>query len=380
MVPFPFVPPIDPVQQAIDGLRAELLGLFEVEQIDSSGRGRTITFAGRLLYDADSSYDEIQRRFRAYGYTPMLTQARGLDVVLAMRGVIDQARPGNPLLNLLLFLATILTTLSAGATLAGESDVLAVIRAGDPAGIWAAILAGAPFTIALLGILGVHEFGHYFAARWHGVVATLPYFIPMPLGGLGTLGAFIAVKSPMKNRTVLFDIGLAGPLAGFAVAVPLLILGLWLSQEVPYFSRGLTLRVLGSSVLVDGLIGLLRPIPAGRTLELNPIFFAAWFGLLITGINLLPIGQLDGGHVAYGLFGRYAHWLAYLAFFGLLVGGVVFSENWFIWAFFVIFGGLRHPPPLNDISGLNWSRKLIGLLTIILFFLLIVPVPFKALF
>lgn len=380
MITFPFIPAIDPVQQIIDSLRAELLGLFQVEQIDSRGRGQTITFAGRLLNDADTSYDELQRRFGAYGYTPMLTQARGLDLVLAMRGVVDQSRPGNPLLNLLLFLATVLTTLSAGATLAGETDVLAVIRAGDPAGIQAAMLAGLPFTLALLGILGVHEFGHYFAARWHGVVATLPYFIPMPFGGLGTLGAFIAVKSPMKSRKVLFDIGLAGPLAGFVVAVPLLILGLGLSQEVPYFARGLTLRVLGSSVLVDGIIGLFGHVPAGRTLELHPIFFAAWFGLLITGINLLPIGQLDGGHVAYGLLGRYAHWLAYLTFFGLLLAGVAFSPNWFIWAFFVIFGGLRHPPPLNDISGLDWSRKLIGLLTILLFFLLIVPVPFKALF
>ena len=239
------------------------------------------------------------------------------------------------------------------------------------------IASGLPFALALLSILGVHELGHYVAARAHGVVATLPYFIPMPFGGLGTLGAFISLKSPLKNRKVLFDIGLAGPVAGFLVAMPLLLAGLWLSQPVPSFMPGLTLRNAGSSLLVDWMVSVFYPLPAGRTLAMHPIFFAAWFGLLITGINLLPIGQLDGGHIAYALFGRRAHSLALVTFVLLLIAGTFLSYNWYVWAFFVLLGGLRHPAPLNNVTPLDPKRKLVGWLSILLFFLIIIPTPFS---
>jgi membrane-associated protease RseP (regulator of RpoE activity) len=199
----------------------------------------------------------------------------------------------------------------------------------------------------------VHEFGHYAAARWHRVTATLPYFIPMPVGGLGTLGAFISVRSPMKNRTVLFDIGLAGPLAGFVVAVPLLVAGILLSEPVSSITPGLTQRVLGSSVLVRVVSSFFSSALPNQTLALHPVYFAAWLGLLITGINLLPIGQLDGGHVAYALFGRAAHHVARGAFLLLIVAGMLLSRTWLIWAMFALFGGLHHPPPLNDIVPLG---------------------------
>jgi membrane-associated protease RseP (regulator of RpoE activity) len=247
---------------------------------------------------------------------------------------------------------------------------------GTEAAVWQALRAGLPFAATLLAILGIHELGHYLAARWHGVRATLPYFIPMPVGGLGTLGAFISLRSPMKDRRTLFDIGLAGPIAGFAIALPLLIVGIWLSQPVPLHTPGLTLRAIGSSVLVDGLLGWLVKLPPGQTLALHPVFFAAWFGILITGINLLPIGQLDGGHVAYGLLGRNAHHVARGTLVLLLAAGFGLSRTWLLWALFVLFGGLHHPPPLNDISGVGWQRRFVGMLALLLFFLIITPDPF----
>jgi len=219
--------------------------------------------------------------------------------------------------------------------------------------------------------------GHYFAARLHGVRASLPYFVPMPFG-LGTLGAFIAIRSPMKSRRVLFDIGLAGPYAGLLAAMPLLLLGLLLSSTnyVPVAFPGRTLEALGSSLLIRIVVHFLADIPEGQTIVLHPVFFAAWIGLFLTGINLLPVGQLDGGHAAYALLGRTAHGLAILVFGLLILAGIFDDVNrtfWFIWAFFVMLGGLRHPPPMNDITGIGWPRKLIGLLTFLLFLLLFTP-------
>lgn len=355
----------------------ELGGLFQVSEVHLRGSGdEEIAFTGRFL-EQSGGYAELEQRFHAHGYTPLLRRKDGQDVLVALKGIVRQEGTGNPLLNILLLLVTILTTLSAGAGLVGQEGLFTTLFRGDAAGAAAAIRAGAPFALTLLGILGVHELGHYLAARWHRVAATLPYFIPMPVGGLGTLGAFISVRSPMKNRTVLFDIGLAGPLAGLVVALPLFLWGLFLSEPIPHFSPGLTLQRLGSSVLVEALIGLLLDLRPGQTLAVHPVFFAAWFGILITGINLLPIGQLDGGHVAYGLLGHYAHHLARGALVLLLVAGAALSSIWFIWALFALFGGLHHPPPLDDISGLNRPRKVIGLLTIVLFFLIITPIPFS---
>ena len=371
-----YVPPHDPLQQTVNRLHGELLGMFQVRQTSSNVNGQVITFNGQWLYDTEAGFSEVERRFQAHGYTTLVRRDKGQDIIIAVEGVVEKAKTGNPLLNLLLLLLTIITTLAAGSGLAGKSLVSALMN-GSLTAIIASALAGLPFALALLSILGVHELGHYVAARAHGVVATLPYFIPMPFGGLGTLGAFISLKSPLKNRKVLFDIGLAGPVAGFLVAMPLLLAGLWLSQPVPSFMPGLTLRNAGSSLLVDWMVSVFYPLPAGRTLAMHPIFFAAWFGLLITGINLLPIGQLDGGHIAYALFGRRAHSLALVTFVLLLIAGTFLSYNWYVWAFFVLLGGLRHPAPLNNVTPLDPKRKLVGWLSILLFFLIIIPTPFS---
>jgi membrane-associated protease RseP (regulator of RpoE activity) len=366
----------DPVQQTAQALRSELMGLFDVSQVGIRPGGQTIYFGGRLLYKPDAAYDEIARRFALHGFTPMFRRERGQDVVVAVSGVTGRVRTGNPLVNVLLLLATIVTTLAAGASMRGE-DLFGALASGNVPLMMEIALIGAPFSVTLLAILGVHELGHYVAARWHGVAASLPYFIPLPFAGLGTLGAFIAIKSPMKDRRVLFDIGLAGPLAGFVVALPLLAVGLMLSPEVPGRSSGLTLQALGSSVLVSGVVDWLRVIPPGHTLALHPVFFAAWLGLLLTSVNLLPVGQLDGGHVAYALLGRWGHGLALLTFFGLIVAGIMVSTMWYIWALFVLLGGLRHPPTMNDLTPLTPFRWFLGLVALLLFTLTIVPAPFR---
>jgi membrane-associated protease RseP (regulator of RpoE activity) len=193
----------------------------------------------------------------------------------------------------------------------------------------------------------------------------------MPFG-LGTLGAFIAIKSPMKDRKVLFDIGLAGPYAGLVATIPLLLLGSWLSLSDPVLvNRSSALGSFGASVFIDAVARLFADIPPGQTIVPNSVFFAAWLGLLLTAINLIPAGQLDGGHASYALLGRTAHAVAYITFFLLVAAGVLLgSPIWFVWAFFVMLGGLRHPPPLNDISDVGLVRKLIGLLTVALFVLI----------
>jgi len=327
-----------------------------------------------LLVSADSSYGEIKRRFRSHGYTPAFRREKGQDLILAMEGVADRPKTGNPLINIALFAATVVTTLSFGARLETGRSLFETVLTGSPMAVLQAIITGLPYAITLLGILGIHELGHYVAAHFHRVRATLPYFIPLPFG-LGTLGAFISLKSPMPNRKVLFDIGLAGPYAGLMVAVPLMLLGLLLSSSnyVPLSYGGQTLDSMGTSILMRIAIFFFTDIPQGHSLLLDPVLFAAWLGLFLTGMNLLPVGQLDGGHASYALLGRKAHGLALITFLLLILAGVFINVNWFIWAFFIMLGGLRHQPPMNDISDVGPVRKAIGVMTIVLFFLIFIP-------
>jgi membrane-associated protease RseP (regulator of RpoE activity) len=375
------LPETDPQERIVNALRSDLTGLFEVTSVTQQPKVPAIAFSGRFIQDPAAGYDELLRRFQNHAYTPLMRRENGQDVILAVEGLVDQAKTGNPLINILLLAATILTTLSAGASMMGYS-VIDSLMMGSPLAVLQALLAGAPFAITLMSILGIHELGHYAAARLHGVRATLPYFIPMPFG-LGTLGAFIAIRSPMRDRKVLFDIGLAGPYAGLMAALPVLLLGLLLSSTnyVPSSIYGRTLENLGSSFLIQIVTYLFTDIPDGQTISLHPVFFAAWLGLFLTGINLLPVGQLDGGHASYALLGRAAHGVAIIAFGLLILAGIFDATNrtfWFIWAFFVMLGGLRHPPPMNDISDVGLPRKLIGLVTIALFFLLFTPpMPFR---
>jgi membrane-associated protease RseP (regulator of RpoE activity) len=343
-------------------LQAELYDILAVSEVRSQGGPRSaITFSGRLLRDAESALATLMSRFHAHGYTPLIRRNGKQDVVVAVKGVFAPGR-SRPWINLLLLVATIFTTTLAGALLQGVN----LLR--NPLDL----VAGLPFALTLLLILGTHELGHYFMGRWHGVQVSLPYFIPVPLG-LGTFGAFIQMKSPVRNRQALFDVGFAGPIAGFVVALPLLVFGLLLSDVVPASRTGMD---LGSSLVVGFLSDLLRPHGPGSAVALHPVAVAAYFGILITGFNLLPAGQLDGGHVAYAVLGSAARPVAVLTLIAMVIMGAMLWSGWYIWALLVLFTGLRHAAPLNDVTPLDMPRRLIGLGAILLFVLTFIPKPF----
>ncbi len=365
-------------------LRAALGGVMALDS-HTSLDGGAYEFRGRLVVESDQAFDHIYERFTAIGYMPMLFHRDGQEVILARRGVIPSIK-SNPRTNLILLFATILSTLFVGM-LYGRADLQSdpllfnrILRSP------ALLLGGAPYALTLLGILGVHEMGHYVLARIHKAAVTLPYFIPMPIG-LGTMGAVILLRSPIKNRRQLFDIGVAGPLAGLAIAMPLLIVGLatspveFIPNPDPGSQEGNSILYLLLKLLVHG-----RILPGGGyDVILNAIAFPAWFGLLITSLNLLPIGSLDGGHVTYALFGRQQWRIARAAWLIMLGGGGILLLTrldlglnvWLLWAMLVQIFGVAHPPPLDDITPLDPKRRRLGILTMILFVLLIVPIPFS---
>lgn len=273
-----------------------------------------------------------------------------------------------PFLHILLFILTIFSTLIVGALQAG-------------ADIWkepGQIYKGLPFSLTLMIILLSHEFAHFFSSRNHGVKATLPYFIPAP-NIIGTFGAFIKMKSPIITRKALIDIGASGPIAGFIISVVACIAGLNMSDVVSVSeTRGL-LR-LGDSILFSFLTGaILGVTPVDQDIMLNPVAFAGWIGLFVTSINLIPVGQLDGGHIAYALLGEKQMRLSVILVVVLAWLGLFIWEGWVLWAVLLVILGVRHPPVIYWEVPLDRKRKWIGGMSLIIFILTFIPVPFKIL-
>jgi membrane-associated protease RseP (regulator of RpoE activity) len=349
-------------------LQAQLNDIIAVSSVTvTGGDGQQVAFAGRLLCDAQTALERLLPRFERYEYTPLLRRQGAQDLVIAQPGVV-RPRPANPRINLVLLLATIVTTTLLGA-MYENADPLA-----DPL----SILRGFPFSFAIMAILGAHELGHYFMARRRGVAVTLPYFIPMPLSPVGTMGAFIQLRSPVHNKRALLDVGLAGPVCGLLVAIPLLIYGLAQSPVKPivtgpgYFNEGNSILYLALKYLVHG-----RILPGGgQDVFLGSVAFAGWVGILVTSLNLLPAGQLDGGHIIYALLGDRARPVAIATLLALIAIGLLWS-GWFIWGALIFFFGLGHPAPLDDVTGLDPKRKLIGVLAVVMFILVFTPVPFS---
>jgi membrane-associated protease RseP (regulator of RpoE activity) len=228
----------------------------------------------------------------------------------------------------------------------------------------------------LLSILLAHEMGHYLACRYYGVDATLPFFLPAPvLSFVGTFGAFIRIRSPFPNRRALFDIGIAGPLAGFAVAVPVLCLGILEAKVVDTPPQSAGLISFADPLAFQWAFAWLRgDVPEGRTILIGPLGLAAWFGLFVTALNLIPIGQLDGGHVTYAVFGRRAHALSRWMWWAC-VALIYFSPSWILWAVLVRLLGRRHPPSLNDLAPLGSVRVAVAVLGAAVFAVCFVPNP-----
>lgn len=308
-------------------------------------------------------------------------QLRSLACELPLtREVVVVRRKGRLWLHVLLFVLTALTTLAVGSQL--EFAYLRNLPAVDLerginpfAGLWAhpeRWLAGVPFSLTLLGILLAHEMGHYLACRYYGIAASLPYFIPAPTV-IGTLGAFIRIKSPIVSRRALFDVGIAGPLVGFAVALPVVIFGIAFSRVIPSMHTPVS---FGSPLLVTLLSQLLHPGIPEANIYLHPVARAAWVGLFATALNLLPIGQLDGGHILYAATGeKYHRLLSRLFLLALLPLGYLWS-GWLLWSVLVFFLGTRHPA-LSDPVPLDHRRRWLGALALVIFILCFMPRPFS---
>lgn len=289
---------------------------------------------------------------------------------MALRFATSRALPG------VFFLLTVVTTLHIGSLHAIYFQGLVEDQGSFT--LWEHVALGLPFSLTILTIIASHELGHYLTARRYRVNTSLPVFIPFPFSIIGTLGAFILIRSPFPNRRSLIDIGLAGPFAGFIVCIPALFFGIASSR--PTIDAGTTDGSfgLGEPLLLQAVAHWIWSATPEQDFTLSPVGLAAWFGLLLTAINLLPIGQLDGGHATYALFRERAHLLSTIAFFALLPLSLL-APSWLFFALFVYLLGIRrpHPPTVRDDVPLPKNRKVMGVLGLATFVLCFTPEPIK---
>ena len=376
-------------QSVVDRLRQILTPHMEIEDYQIlQPPEAAIAFRGRVRGDTGAAFDTFSKAFEDTGYTAMLRHAEdGRHQVVAVQGVQDD-EPSNAWVNLGLFLATLFTVLFIGAANALQyaEQFQGQEVSYDLLSILTSLHRGIPFAGALMGILVAHELSHYVVARRYGSPVSLPYFIPMP-NLLGTMGAVITQKAPMRNRKALFDIGIAGPLGGLILAIPLLFVGLSLStvQAPPpgidqALQEGNSLLYIAAKYVVFG-----EMLPRnGMDVWIHPVAFAAWSGLLVTMINLIPVGQLDGGHIAYALLGKRAWTLGYVliaAMFGwggfLLLRGNQAGGFWVLWGFINLLLNRKHPPPLNDVTTVSGGRVAVGFVMLVVFVLTFMPAPLR---
>jgi len=382
-------------------------------------------YRGSLINeDSASIYDQLDLVLQPLEITPLFRMENGKQLIFLVAGAV-KPKPSKVSINIALFLLTLLSVMFAGVMYSYRGP----LPTEPLAQTWTLILnlwQGWPFAVSLLSILLAHEFGHFFVGRFHKTDVSLPYFIPFPFSFLGTMGAFINMKSRPRNKRVLLDIGIAGPMAGLVVAIPVLIIGLHLSRSDTLLNTRYTHTagqaflcpsptvvgdsytcpddnlLEGNSVLYLGLKYILRgellpapvsytgspflywlrffftgsPLPiGGKDIMLNPIAMAGWAGILVTFLNLIPAGQLDGGHVLYALFDRKARRFLPFVLIPMLAIGFIWS-GWWLWAGLIFFLGRTQAEPLDQITQLDPARKVLAGLTLLIFLLVLTPVPF----
>lgn len=356
--------------EAVQAMRAGIAHCFQVTHtgLDEPYRGAA-KFHGRYLQDSADCFDTIQAVFTEQHFTPFVRREADQRLVIIAEPITFEATESDWRINAVLFMLTILTTLLTGAFLSDIETTWDVLQ------LW----RGLPYSLSILLILGAHEMGHYFAARYHKTAVTLPYFIPfLPL--IGTMGAVIRMKAPIKNKRVLLDIGAAGPLAGLVFAIPILLYGLYTSELVPVIYN---MPLEGNSILYYAakfaIFGRFLP-DATYDVSLNQVAWAGWVGLLVTALNLLPVGQLDGGHITYALWGVKSNQfylpvmvaLAALSIISLVTGGLL---TWVFWLVLLFLFGRMRAEPLDDVTPLDKRRKAIAVLCLVVFVLVFVPLP-----
>ncbi len=315
-----------------------------------------------------AEFSEIQKELRARGFIAAFDYTGGEYILLILRNPAQQTvKKKKTLLNKVLLVLTFITTTIAGMVLWSGYD--------SSSGTWTlrtALMGAVTFAVPLMAILGIHELGHYFAAKRHGISASLPYFIPS-IPPFGTFGAFISLREPMPDRKTLVDIGAAGPMCGFLVTIPVALLGLYLTGQGGVVAGDITAGA--AYVTIQPIYSLMTYFfPSVDGLVMHPTAFAAWVGFFVTAINLLPVGQLDGGHIARGLFGDKAKYLGYAAFLVLFVCAMLY-DGWLIFALLVLLLGITHPAPLNNMSKIDNKTKAFGAITLLLILVTFVPEP-----
>lgn len=380
--------------------------IFRIDDltVGRDGAGYLYRYRGLLTAtDSAAAYDQLAEALSPHGLMPLFRKEDDGRHLILLVAAPAAPKPSNPLINLVLFILTVLSMMLAGAVIPPDT-VIPTDMIGQLLLPLQYFLTGWPFALSLMSILLAHEFGHYFASRYHKMAASLPYFIPMPLPPIGTMGAVIQLKELPKNKRILLDVGIAGPLAGLVVAIPVLLIGLRMSTlgTVPNIPGNFT---EGNSILYllakFAVFGQMLPAPAaysvppvlywlgyffsgmpapvgGTDVFLSPVAWAGWVGLLVTSLNLIPAGQLDGGHMMYVLFGgkRLRSFLPYIMIALGILG--IFSISWWIWIALLQFFGRLTDEPRDQITELGPARRALAIFGIVVFFLVFMPVPFPA--
>src|SRR5215211_644205 len=400
-----------------DLLSQHVSRIFRIEDVTAGNPKEWIArYRGHLLSeDTVAAYDQLANALRPYNITPLFRKEKDdKQVIILVPSPMPPKSSSRIYVNIILFILTVFSVMLMGvdvppeAVSNGESFSLPLLLRY--------LFTGWPFALSMLGILFTHEMGHYVACRYYKVPATLPFFIPAPfLSPLGTLGAFIAMRGIPKNKRILFDVGVAGPIAGLVVAIPVLFIGFSLShldtiQPPPpgtmsmlegnslfyLFSKYVMFgKLLPEPANMNGLSPVIywlryfltaQPIPFnGLDVQIHNVALAGWAGLLVTALNLVPVGTLDGGHVAYGLFGEKARRIFPVAI-GVLIALIFlpvlftfsftsFNLSWLLWVFILFWLGNVRTQPLDDITELDTKRRALGFFVLFIFLLLFTPIP-----
>jgi membrane-associated protease RseP (regulator of RpoE activity) len=384
-----------------DVINTYVARVFRTEDITlgETGAEFLVRYRGQLIVDSIEAFDLLAALLRPMRLMPLFRKGEDGGQIIFIAASLPDPKPSNILLNIGLFLLTVISVVWTGMSYTDPG--LLVGTEGTPRLFWLSLLnGGMPFAFSLLGILLAHEFGHYLMTRRHNTAATLPYFIPFPTL-LGTMGALIVWKELPRNKRILFDVGIAGPLAGLVVAIPVVLIGLMGSKTGPVlpspggFIEGNSILYLLAKFAVFGQLlpapasyGSLSPalywlkyfftglpVPTGGTdVFISPVAMAGWAGLLVTSLNLIPAGQLDGGHVMYVLFGKKLKY-ALPVIIGLMSILGFFWNGWWLWVAMLFFLGRRSADPLDQITELDPGRRALAYFMILVFILVFIPVP-----
>jgi membrane-associated protease RseP (regulator of RpoE activity)/predicted nucleic acid-binding Zn-ribbon protein len=334
--------------------------------------GNTAIFEVEEILKND--FESLLRKLEGFGYWAALKKREGKVLLFVFPSA--EIKPDNPWLPWIFLISTIATTFFSGYVLA-KTYIATLDYYGLP-GLRNPYLIALAFSVSVMAILGTHEMGHKIAAAYHGVKATMPYFIPFPFSLIGTLGAVIRVKSPLPTRNAAIDLGVSGPIAGFVVAVPVTMLGLKMSVVVPPAlappSKGGV--YFGTNLLFELLMKAVLGVPKDYVVFLHPIAIAGWVGILVTFLNLIPVAQLDGGHILRAFISERAHRFITLAVAFLLFGLGYLWPGWFIWGLLVLLIGLPgNPGALDEVSPITKSRIILAIIAGLIFLLTATPRP-----